>query len=239
VDRLEAQAGVQVVEGRVTVSATSAPLSSLLREIARQSGLSIMVLGQADQTITIAFKDLSLDEALRILSRGNGGGALVYEEGPGTARRLVGAYLTLAPGGPGLRDPVTTAAPRSAEARVVERPGITDGPVLPPTVAAAEEQLRTGAPEDFITAAIALYPNVNKPVEAVYAAATEHPDPSVRMNALSVMAEVGSGEQAQRILEQAANDPDPTVQALARGMLGIQDSRQPMSPVRPTGKPRR
>jgi hypothetical protein len=150
-----------------------------------------------------------------------------FEESAGGGQRLVAAYVTIAPGGPGIRDGAGISAygqpgPSRGSAPAAAGPSTA---VLaakdPAAIASAEEVLRTGSIEDFLSAAIALYPGVKKPVDAVYAAATEHPDANVRLNALSVVAAVGSGEEARTAaLERAADDLDPTVQARARQMLG-------------------
>ena len=216
-----------VVDGRVSARLNSASLASALRDIADQARLEIVILGgQSDERVTASFENLPIDVAIGILIRGNGGGAFVFEETAAGGRRLVGAYVTIAPGGPGIRDgagisahgpPGPSGAPAPAAAGPSRAVPTASGPAA---IAAAEEALRAGSIEDFVPAAIALYPGVKKPVDAVYAAATEHPDANVRLNALSVMAEVGSGEEARRALERAANDPDPTVQARARQMLG-------------------
>jgi hypothetical protein len=215
---------ISVADGRVSVQLSNAPLAGVLREIGRQAGLSIVILRQADLAVTIAFRDLPLDEALRALSRGTAGGALVYEESTTGPQRLVGAFLTLEAGGPGIRAAGPVASPSAAAS--VAPSGQAAGAASiggPPGLAAmakAEEQLRTGAIEDFLSAARVLYPD-KKGVDAVYAAATDHPDSNVRMNALGVLAEVGSGPKATQVLEQAAQDMDPTVQSLAKQMLGL------------------
>lgn len=229
----EAAPSVRVVQGRATVQAQSTSLAAILHEIGRQSGLPFVLLGRNDQLISLSFQDRPLDDALRTLMRGHGGGALVYEEGPGGERRLVGAYVALEPGGPGIRDTPAPAAVRPAERSSPNAAGVA--PVTDAAaVASAEEQLRSGAPEDFISAAIALHPD-KKGVDAIYATAIDHPDAGVRQNALGVIAEVGSGEAAQRVLEQAANDPDPGVQALARRMLS--GSAAPDDSARPAARP--
>lgn len=217
-----APGGVLVTAGRVSARLVSAPLRTVLREIASQTRIEIMILGKGEQHVTASFEDVPVEVAIRTLMRGNGGGAFVFEENAAGERRLVGAYVTIDPGGPGMRDEATMSAqaqPRSPEGSA---PAATPPPASkePASIASHEDVLRTGAIEDFVPAAVALFPGVGKPVDAVYAAATRHPDANVRLNALSVIAEVGSGEAARRALEQAANDLDPTVQARAKQMLG-------------------
>jgi HEAT repeat protein len=220
---------ISVTDGRVSVQLSNAPLAGVLREIGRQAGLSIVILRQADLAVTIAFRDLSLDEAVRALSRGTAGGVLVYEESTPGPQRLVGAFLTLEAGGPGIRDarPVAAPSPAASVAPSGQVAGAASigGPPGPAAMAKAEEQLRTGMIEDFLPAARVLYPD-KLGVDAVYAAATEHPNPNVRTNALAVLAEVGRGPKAIQVLEQAAQDMDPTVRSLAKQMLGLTKPRR-------------
>ncbi len=229
-----ALAGVLVTGGRVSVGLVSAPLTTVLREIASQTGLEMMILGKGEQRVTASFEGVPVEVAIRTLMRGNGGGAFVFEENAAGERRLVGAYVTIGPGGPGIRDEATLSAQAQPRSPGAAPPPVGAAPASrdPASVASAEEVLRTGSLEDFLLAAVTLYPGGRTPVDAIYAAATGHPDASVRLNALSVIAEVGSGEDARRALEQAAKDLDPYVQARAKEMLG-----KPGAPVGPpTGR---
>ena len=135
----------------------------MVDEIRRQSGLEIVLIGRSDQVVSLAFEALPVDRALRRSMSGNGGGMLVYEDTPGGEPRLVGAYLALEGGGAGIRESHATA-PAPVTQRAVEggrRPrdkGEIPAPRTPQGLAAAEEHLRTGAIEDFLPAAVALFP---------------------------------------------------------------------------------
>lgn len=211
--------GVTVKDGRVTVRLSGASLAATLRDIARQTNLELVLLGRSDQAIAgVALDDLPLEAALRALMRGRGGGMLVFEEGQGGTRKLVGAYLTLEEGGPGIADDVRGAG-REASAAGPPTGAAGPGQKDPATIAAAEERMRAGGISDFLGGAVALYPDARRPVDALYSAAT-HPDANIRMNALGLIAEVGDPQRGREVLEQATNDPDPSVQALAKQILG-------------------
>jgi hypothetical protein len=209
--------GVHASDGRVTVDLLDASLAAALREIGKQTGLAIVVLGSRDETVTMSFQAQPLERALELLTRGYGGGALLYEA---DGSRLIGAYITLGAGGAGL----AAAAPAGSAA--------TGTPPPPMTAAKANELVRAAAIEDFLPAARALHPD-KTPVEAVYAVATGHPDPSARLNALGVVGEVGSGDRAKQVLEQASRDRDPSVSQLAKRLLG--QTVDP-TPVRRSGR---
>ncbi len=188
-------AEVRVAEGRVTIQAESAPLTDLLREISRQAGVPIVLLGRSDQVVTGVFRNLPVDAAIRaLILRANTSWALVYEEDLGGARRLLKAGVIFRRG----------AIPGQESAGEADQ--------------VHQANLRGGSIEEFLQSVVVLYPDARTPLAGVYKA-VGHPDPSVRVNALSVLAELGSGDQARRALEEAANDPDPMVHELARRML--------------------
>ena len=80
---------VRVANGLVTIDVHEAPLSDLLEEITRQTGLALE--GQASLTdrVTAQFQQMSLDEALRVVLDGQSYAleySLVAPDGGDTAR---------------------------------------------------------------------------------------------------------------------------------------------------------
>ena len=60
---------IQFANDLLTVNAKNVPLQELLREIARQSGLSVEGSGLLEGRVTIQFDRLALDEGLRLILR--------------------------------------------------------------------------------------------------------------------------------------------------------------------------
>jgi Type II secretory pathway, component PulD len=55
---------------KVTLTAVNAPLSQVLEEIARQTGIDLLVVGSADEKVTVRLSDVSVEEALRMVLMG-------------------------------------------------------------------------------------------------------------------------------------------------------------------------
>jgi len=135
---------------------------------------------------------------------------LVYGAGPGKDPHPVRAYILLRGEGSTIDEIIgEKASPVAAQEPV----GVS--------IIVAEEKLREGSPEDFLQSLRVLYP-MQKPVDALYSA-LRHSDPTVRVNALSMLSEMGSGNRAKLALKAAANDSDPMVSGLARRMLGLEN----------------
>lgn len=201
---------VKVDAGRVTIHAESASLPALLRELADQAALRIVVYRPSDDPVAVEFKDLPLEQAVEVLMRDTRGGAMVFEEDRTGLRRLVKVYMVLN----GDAGSIEELGRKRSTIEETKEPAYSPDPVPLET---AERYLRNGDPGEFLTSLTVFYPGV-KPQDALYLALS-HPDPSVRSNGLSVLAEVGSGDRARRALEEAADDPDPTVRGLARRLL--------------------
>lgn len=206
--------GVSINSHGVSISVTGQPLAAVLGQLARLAGVKLVILQHADTVITLTARDVPLDAAFHQLMEGNGGGALAFEEQPDGTRSLVAAYLALGVGGHVRRALHAAAAPATPEAARAVNPAQASRL----SVGEADRQLREGSPEDFISAAVALHPEAQKPIDAVYAT-LRHPHPGVRVNALGMIAELGSGERAKEALEEAARDPDPAVRITARQLL--------------------
>lgn len=205
-----APAEVKVTADRVTIRAESTSLVDLLREIAQKAGISIVLRGQTGQIVTVDVEDAPLAEALNTLLRNNPGSAFVYAEDSRKGSRLVKAYVVLYGTGSNIAETIGTVTPEPANETIV----VHESGGMP--VEVAEERLREGSPEEFLQALATIYP---KQKDALYAA-LRHPDASVRMNALTMLAEVGTGSRAKQAIEDAMNDTDMTVRSAARRLLG-------------------
>lgn len=55
---------------KITLTAVNAPLREVLDEIARQGGVDLLVVGNSEERVTVRLKDVSVEEALRIVLAG-------------------------------------------------------------------------------------------------------------------------------------------------------------------------
>jgi len=56
--------------GRVTLTAINAPLSAVLDEIARQTGIDLLFVGSGDEKVTVKLTEVPVEEALRLVLAG-------------------------------------------------------------------------------------------------------------------------------------------------------------------------
>ncbi len=84
---------VRFADDRLTVEVSRVPLQGLLREIARQSGLDIMIHGSLEESVSMKFDRLSFDQGLRRILRRH---SFVFEyagETKSTVRRLKALWV--------------------------------------------------------------------------------------------------------------------------------------------------
>src|SRR5215510_14937897 len=60
---------IEVREGRVTAVIVESPLPTLVQAIGRQAGVEIFLHASLDETVTVTFRDVQLEEALRRILR--------------------------------------------------------------------------------------------------------------------------------------------------------------------------
>jgi hypothetical protein len=214
-------ADVRFTDGRLTVKAQSTPLVDLLREIAQQSGIAMVLRGRTGQVVSIDLDEVPIEDVFNTLLRENPGSALVYSSESVDKPHLIKAYVLLRGDGSSIEEVIGNESGAMAQAEKMP-------------VEVAVEKLREGAPEEFLQSLATLYPKL-KPIDALYES-VRHPDASVRVNALSMLAELGSGDRARQALENASNDTDVTVRSLALRMLGKSDGVEKAKPV--PSKPR-
>jgi len=83
---------------KVTLTAVNAPLSQVLEEIARQTGVDLLVIGSTDEKVTVRLSDVSVEEALRMILTGTKYIVIPIEEGkhqsgnPNQRRFLIGEW---------------------------------------------------------------------------------------------------------------------------------------------------
>ena len=74
---------IQFANDRLTVQVHEVPLQELLQEIARQSGLTLVLAGPMDERMTIQFEQLPFDKGLQRILRGQTFGLQYAAPNPG------------------------------------------------------------------------------------------------------------------------------------------------------------
>jgi len=225
----------------LTVEVQDAPLEELLREVARQSGLSIVWYGTISERISISFQRLSLEKALTRILRHHSF-ALAYSqarEGQSKAARLRKLWI-IPKGAKGAPVPSTVAEYEREEELLQEE--ATDFALLQAALRSDDSWEREdavealgdiGRPEavqflrqalrdedgDVREAAIAALANIggDRAAQAL-AIVLEDEDEWFREEAIEALGEIG-GESAIRLLEQALEDEDEGVRETARDLL--------------------
>ncbi len=225
----------------LTVEVQDAPLEELLREVARQSGLSIVWYGTISERISISFQRLSLEQALTRILRHHSF-ALAYSqarEGQSKAARLRKLWI-IPKGTEGAPVPSTVAEYETEEESLQEE--ATDlallraalrsddsweredavealGEIGRPEAVLFLRQALTDQDEDVREAAIAALANIGGDEAAqALAIVLEDEDEWFREEALEALGEIG-GESAMRLLEQALEDVDEGVRETAAYLL--------------------
>ena len=117
-------APIDVREGRVTATVVESPLPTLLQAIARQGGIQIFLHAPLDEMVTVTFRDVPLEEALRRILRTTNA-VFVYSEARAETRqasaRAPQARLSEIHVYPGASSSVSSApaAVREAEAATI------------------------------------------------------------------------------------------------------------------------
>ncbi len=88
-DRANGILSMRFEDGLLTLEATDAPLDKLLREVARLTGVTIVVDGPLQGKVSVWIERLPLDKALRKILRGKDVGFLYAPSPPGSAEGYV------------------------------------------------------------------------------------------------------------------------------------------------------
>jgi hypothetical protein len=233
-DEASAQPHVSVVflDGRITVRALDAPLSQVLEEIGRQSGIVVRFNGDLNRQVNLTMVGTPVPEAIRRLT---GETALVMIHGPSPALggvppvREIWAYT-------GSGDPGSARV-----VRVVRAEAPVPAPARPLSAEESEHvaRLLAGRGDSGDRARLRALDRLSGRVDRVAIAAlgrilVEGEDPAVRLGqvlfgdedhevrllAVDHLAR-DPGEAAHAFLQAAADDPDQEVRATARQALGI------------------
>ena len=228
---------VQFTGGKLTVKVTNSLLVDVLRQIARQSGLTLILSGTLMDQITEDFDELSLDRALRRLLR-HQSFVVEYAQHQETRAPHPATLWVLASRA---RLLAKTRAAGHKEAALLQRHNPQKGNALPEALtgrstedrAVAVALGRSGHPDaipafaDALTgedkgvreAAIDGLTNVTSEQSIkVLAATLQDPDASLREEAVEALWEIG-GQGAISLLQQALQDKDEFVRDTAEELL--------------------
>lgn len=242
------QALVSVRDGRLTLRVQNRPLHWVLQEISRRARVAIVGRGTVGgHMITAEFKDLLLEEGLRLLLKDRTDYFLFYGADPKgdkpTALQAVWVY-------PRGRGRGLEPAPLEESANVKElkeRLRDQDPTVRTRAIGALVEREGARAQQETLEALKDPDPGVRRealwwaveegvtvPDERLRELAMTDPERDVRVQALRAL----SGKPGVReIAERALQDPDPYVRSVAQETLRRLDmaTRTPRAPHEPTG----
>lgn len=235
----ESKTLITVADNRLSVQAQNRSLAWILDEISNQSGIPILLSdGIKDQTVSIRFQDLPLDQGLQALlktldafffygAQGSSPAALMavwlYPQGQGS--RIVPAppetYASTAEMQQHLSDPDPDARARAVEV-LIERLGTRALDAVLPVLEDPDEQVRYRTLYQAIQSDLAL------PKDLMRRLVLSDPSPVVRFIALDAVANAPDIDPAQlrEIAELALNDLSEDVQEQAQGILAELDSTQ-------------
>lgn len=219
----EAQEPVFFADGYLTLNASNTPTATVLRNIAQYAGIHIAVYGEPENTVSMQFERLRLDDALHRLLGGYNL-VLLYREvkdpaPDGPRIELTGVQVHVEPG---LNAPTMQfEAGRLVHLRAATNERATQ-------LQQMRERLRAiGATQTSETGAVAAVPDEDAgELLARLKVAAFDKDASVRADAVDELTmlndERAAGEVLERVLRE---DPDPEVRASA--MSGIEDLDKP------------
>ncbi len=200
---------VQVVDDFVTLSARRVAIKDLLKAIARESGLTLVLYGNLDEPVTMKFRRLPFSKAVgRIVRHHNF--ALHYVQPSASAGKAASSSkLWVFAAGPGYYSNLAKDMNHASSLTA-----LTLG-APPPEGLRSDQPLRREVAGDL--AAL----DASEVVARLSYALVEE-DPKLRLRAVSALAEIGS-EEAAGVLLAALGDSDPLVReeaALAMGEIG-------------------
>lgn len=70
-----------LAKGKVTLEAVNVPLSQVIDEISRQTGVDVLVYGRTDEKVTVRLNEVPVEEALKIILAGTKYTVLRWEKG--------------------------------------------------------------------------------------------------------------------------------------------------------------
>lgn len=224
----EAPTGIEWERERLSVTAEGTPLTDILGEIARRTGVEFRGVEAIDEPTFVRFADLPLQEALRrLLARVN----YVIVTDPTPDGRTPPALVLIAANR--RRGPGETVQSEGRDARGHEAMAGASGPdgdpdmaELPHGVAAGDETALGTAlfdPDPALRATVLdlLARRDRHKVVNLLVEATKSGDPMARLQALELLQESGQAEEETVLsaLGSALADPDPDVKSYAIATL--------------------
>lgn len=238
------KAATTFANNRLSVQVQNRSLAWILEEISNKSGIPLILSeGMKDQTVSIRFKDLPLDQGLQVVlktldafyfygAQGEAPATLkavwLYPKGKGS--RIVPAppetHASTAEMQQDLSDPDPAERARAAEA-LIKRQGRRALDTLVQVLVDPDEKVRYRAVNQAVRSGLAL------PEYLTQQLALYDSSPVVRFLALEAIANVRGADPAwvRQIAELALNDANEVVQQQARDILAEQDATgQPAEP---------
>ena len=204
---------VRFADERLTVKVQDIALRELLKEIARESGLTLVLLSALQDRMTVEFHQLPLDKALRRLLR-HRNFALEYAEktakgSHSTGLRPTGLWVFANGGGD---YPVQTIVLEETKPRSSQEAAALDNRVVQVALQSPDPEEREDAVE---TLGESRHPDAIAPLSLALA----DEDTDVREAAIDALADVG-GDEAAQALAVALQDEDAELREDAVEALG-------------------
>jgi hypothetical protein len=212
-----AQSLIRVQEGSVSLKVTEAPLEDVLREIASQSRIRLVLQGSREEKISAEFQSVPLEEALRRLIKENF--LLMYFPDGQLAEVVVLRFGTSVPWGSSLSLPVQEPAQRALQ---------RENGSLHHLV----EELHKGNQEERWRAILALGELKDESaMELVIWTLKGDNDPAVREAAIWVLEKLGGARAVNALTEAVSRDSDGFVRQTAVAALAKIDGSKAVEPL--------
>jgi hypothetical protein len=208
---------VTVESSHVSVRAHAARLSEVLEAIGRESGVRMVLRGDLDAPITDSFVGLSLDQAVRRLSRWHSV-VLVYDQPSGSAEAslLTEVWVAAVSDSPG--GPASTAQPvQRDDASAAARPATdVSRPVVDPTSLLAHHNpaVRVRGVQEIVR-----QQGESVSIDALRSMATRDPAAEVRVSALRALSTLDRADAGDVLQAAALEEPDPAIRVVANQAL--------------------
>jgi hypothetical protein len=209
---------IRVQEGSVSIKVAEAPLEDVLREIASQSRIRLVLQGSREEKISAEFQSVRLEEALRRLIKENF--LLMYSPDGQLAGVVVLSFGTSVP------SPFSVSLPAVQEPaqRVLQR----ENGGLHHLV----EELHKGNQEERWKAVLALGGLKDEnALEVVLWALKGDEDPAVREGAIWVLEKLGGPRAVNALTEAVSRDSDSFVRQTAVAALAKIDESKAVEPL--------
>ena len=210
----------------LSVEADHIPMGLLLEQIARNTGVNIVLKGPADQPVSVSFKAIPLDQAIRRLFAGANIALTYKSNSDGKSNRLTDVLVVMDAGSAAT---VFSNSPDSPAQRDVSETGEDENPAesggLPEVPSISEIETKFFTEQNPRTRADLIQLMMNIPGDEIESAtkllmiAVKDDHIDVRVAALTALSAMPEEMAAGGMLE-AMNDPEPDVRAAAVMIVG-------------------